>query len=164
MNKYMIILVLALIPALTYAVDITQGKFGLGLYVGGPIPGLYADIPLAPKNNINMMATFSGNYFYAHADLVWDFRISDQNESFKLYLGPGMEVASVSNGSQVYWKHYGWEEGPSWTQFGVRGILGLRIALDRVPLGFNIQLSPVLMLSPGSGVVMSGGGGIRYYF
>lgn len=164
MRKLSFVLLLALIPAMLYAVDTTQDKFGLGIYFGGPMAGLYLDVPVAQKVNINMMATFTGGYFYAHGDLVWNWRLSDEVQSFKMYLGPGLEFASVNDNHQVYWRHYTWEEGDSWTQVGLRGILGLRISLNRVPLSFNVQLSPVMMLSPGNGVVMSGGAGIRYYF
>ena len=160
MTKWFTILLLTLIPTLLPAKDLTQGKFGLGLYLGGPTLGLYGDIPTGPKNNVNVMMTFTGHYFYMHGDYLWNWPVSEEVESFKLYAGPGMELASINEG-QLYW---GKDEAFASFQFGLRGVVGIRISLPKIPLGFNLQFSPVFMLSPKIMLVPSGGAGLRYYF
>jgi len=140
----------------------TQGKFGVGLIIGEPT-GLAWKYRLSGMNAVDGAVGFSpGDRFRFHADYLWEKR-SFQEENLLLHYGAGVAVGA---GGPEY---LALDRGDTYVLvqrelgFALRGVVGLTYEIPRSPFDAFVEVAPLLIFSPASGVGFDAALGVRIY-
>jgi len=142
-------LIFILLPMITTA---QGGNLGMGFVVGEPTaislkinqPRNHAiTLRSAWQLGENPDVYFSGDFtFYNHSLL----EIESGNVSMPVYYGIG-----------------GWAKVDDFSRFGGRIPLGISLQLDNTPVGFFLEMAPVLTAYPETAFDMRGGIGVHIY-
>jgi len=145
-----------------------QGKeFGFGIVIGEPL-GVTVKYWTSRENALQ--ASLGASYFGAprvQVDYLW--HINAFNSSIvKLIAGPGLGVGFGQEGSGIWYKDNGkhdtWYYRPeAGVGIGVRVITGINIIPRNTPLEIFLEIGPNIGISPGFGVALDAGIGIRFY-
>jgi len=145
-----------------------KGKdFGFGIVVGDP---LGVTVKYWTSNENALQASLGASYFGAprlQVDYLW--HINAFNSSIvKLIAGPGVGVGFGHEGSGIWYKGTG--KNDKWFYradaglgIGVRVITGINIIPRNTPIEIFLELGPNIGISPGFGVALDAGVGIRFY-
>ncbi len=128
----------------------SQGKLGLGIYLGAPT-GLTGKYLLSPSNSVDVLLAWRFNdAFFAQGH--YNFKISElekyRNGTFNFYAGPGLFFRASAKKDD---------------SFGVSGNLGLNYFLKE-KYEFFFEISPKVGIFPETGFDLTGGIGFRFYF
>ena len=138
-----------------------QERFGLGFIIGDP-----TGFSWKYKMNGNALDGGVGfspfDRFRVHADYLW---ISHPFNEQQLSLTYGVGAAAgfgrteyfVSRDRHVYFTR------DISTGVGIRGPVGLNYMIPRSPVELTLELAPILILSPDSGLGFDGGLAVRFY-
>jgi hypothetical protein len=136
----------------------TQGKFGVGLIVGEPT-GVAWKYRISGANAVDGAIGLSpGDRARFHVDYLWE-KHSFQEENLSLHYGAGCGgfTVSRSRGGDTYVfvrRDLG---------FAFRGIVGLTYMFPRSPFDAFIEIAPLLIVSPASGMGIDAALGVRLY-
>ena len=149
--KFVCIL-LILINSWLYADGSSPKPIGLGFIIGSP-SGFHAKFRTSAKNDIDAMLGIDwDDWFFVHADYLWNFGISS-DANLGLYVGPGGFLATHSGGND---KH-------KTKLFGPQGVFGFRIILGGQ---FDIfaELQARMNIIDDTDIFLDGGLGAHFYF
>jgi hypothetical protein len=137
-------LVLAVVPARAQQV----GGFGAGVVVGDPT-GLTVKTWIDSSRALDAGVGFSGEATF-YADYLWHaWDVFPQPSQGKLgaYVGGGPRIETRRD-----------------AEFGLRALAGVDYWIAGRPIEVFFEAGPVLRLTPGRGVGVDGGLGVRFYF
>jgi hypothetical protein len=140
----------------------TQGKFGVGVIVGEPT-GVAWKYRISGENAVDGAIGLSpGDRLRFHVDYLWQ-KHSFQAQGLLLHYGAG--VAFGTGGS----RYLALSRGDTYVLhqedlgFAVRGVVGLTYEIPRSPFDVFLEIAPLLILSPASGIGIDAGLGVRIY-
>jgi hypothetical protein len=142
-----------------------QGKsFGFGLIVGDP---LGATVKYWPSASNALVIDVGGSYFGSprvDVDYLFNFN-AFRSDVVTMYAGPGLAVG-FGQGNTIFYKRDGEKfyvrEGTT-SGVAARVIFGLNIIPRNSPIELFLEAGPLIGISPGFGVAMDAGLGIRFY-
>lgn len=165
MKKFLIILIF--LSALQ--VTATQKQFGIGLGGGNIVSGLSGKYILGGHTALQGVVGVRGNEGFAlSTDFIMEFPpylVKNSDVTLAWYAGAG-----------AFWWHYSYDYSKSnysWEIFGINGVVGLSLMLQKVPLEFALEWRPAFFISTSNydwyngynGLYLGGAGGaIRWYF
>ena len=145
-----------------------KGKdFGFGIVIGEPL-GVTVKYWTSKENALQ--GSIGGSYFGAprvQVDYLW--HINAFNSSIvKLIAGPGIGIGFGHEGSGIWYKENGkydkWYYRPNdGIGVGVRVITGINIIPRNTPVEIFLEIGPNIGITPGFGVALDAGVGIRFY-
>ncbi|MBU2444670.1 MAG: hypothetical protein KJ666_03730 [Bacteroidetes bacterium] len=156
-------MVLFMVMILAKPIAAQDHGFGMGLILGEPT-GLSAKLWTSKANafDFGLGLSVGGDRFYYkgyydrgrrvhfHMDYLWhSFNAISSTERFPLYYGIGGRFNSG-----------GGYEG----SFGIRGVIGIAWFPRSTPIDVFVELVPVFQLTPGTGLGIDAGLGIRFFF
>ena len=148
-NASLFILLLSGITTGLQAQNTGGGKTGLGIMLGEP-----SGISLKAWNNSNtaidagLAWSLSGkDAIHIHADYLWHKWLDVEKGDLAFYYGIGARAAFTSD-----------------PFIGARIPLGLNYLAPESPIGFFIEIAPILDVLPDTDGDANGGIGFRYYF
>ncbi|MDB5104795.1 MAG: hypothetical protein JWP91_2484 [Fibrobacteres bacterium] len=137
------------------------GNFGAGFIAGDP-SGLSGKLWLSDVNALDFIAGFSirnDNYDRNNRN--------DRNDWLSLnvdYVWHEFGLIQVSQGQMPLYYGMGvWTLIP-YAALGVRGVVGIEYLFPSAPLDVFLEIGPGASILPATGVGLSGGLGMRYYF
>ena len=140
----------------------TQGKFGVGLIIGEPT-GVAWKYRISGANAVDGAIGLSpGDRARFHVDYLWE-KHSFQEENLSLHYGAGLAfgvgdsryLALESGDTYVFVQH---DLG-----FAFRGVVGLTYMFPRSPFDAFLEIAPLLIVSPASGMGIDAALGVRIY-
>lgn len=156
-------MVLFMVMILAKPIAAQDHGFGMGLILGEPT-GLSAKLWTSKANAFDFGLGLSvggdriyykgyydrGRRVHFHMDYLWhSFNAISSTERFPLYYGIGGRFNSG-----------GGYEG----SFGIRGVIGIAWFPRSTPIDVFVELVPVFQLTPGTGLGIDAGLGIRFFF
>jgi len=138
-----------------------QGNFGVGFVFGEPT-GISWKVRIFPNNAIDGAFGFSpSDRFRMHVDYLWETHPFTERNAH-LYYGLGGAVGFgrteyVRSGRFLIFTDSG--DG----DFGIRVPVGVDYFIPKSPVEIFLEVSPVLVLTPTSGLGIDGGIGARFY-
>lgn len=144
------VLAVLLLAGGTRAFAQEAGQLGAGLVLGDPIGGT-AKLWLDRTKALDLGIGGSDGDLAFWADLAvhgWDILPQPASGKLGLYAAGGMRMVGRRHD----------------TEFGVRGIGGINYWFGSHPIELFAELGPVFVLNMDTGVDMSGGLGVRFYF
>lgn len=129
----------------------SQGEKAIGLMIGDPT-GVTFKSWTSSKNAIDVGAAWSlenNGGISLHADYLWHSWFDVEKGDFAFYYGVGARVRLIENND---------------SSIGVRVPLGVNYLFTEVPLGFFVEIAPIVDLIPNTDANGDGVLGIRYYF
>lgn len=140
----------------------TQGKFGVGVIIGEPT-GVAWKYRISGENALDGAIGLSpGDRVRFHVDYLWQ-KHSFQEEHLLLHYGVGAVVGA--GGSQ----YLAFGRGDTYVLvqrdlgFAVRGVVGLTYEIPRSPFDTFLEIAPLLILTPVSGMGIDAAIGVRVY-
>jgi hypothetical protein len=140
----------------------TQGKFGVGVIIGEPT-GVAWKYRISGVNALDGAIGLSpGDRVRFHVDYLWE-KHSFEEEHLLLHYGAGAVVGA--GGSQ----YLGFGRGDTYVLvqkdlgFAVRGVVGLTYEIPRSPFDAFLEIAPLLILTPDSGMGIDAAVGVRVY-
>ena len=157
--KWVLILVMMILVTVSAR---TQGKFGVGVILGEPT-GVAWKYRISGENAVDGAIGLSpADRVRFHVDYLWQ-KHSFQAEGLLLHYGAG--VAFGTGGS----RYLALSRGDTYVLhqedlgFALRGVVGLTYEIPRSPFDAFLEIAPLLILSPASGMVIDAGLGVRIY-
>ena len=167
----LLVLVLIVAPSSAVAAPLdTPGRFGLGLEAsrGGAIAWKYI---LTSTSGFQGAVGSPGYREYGGIDVHVDYvktlgtlGVAASSVRFPWYVGIGGEVWTYDGDSRFFYndKHRYEADGMA---LAARGVLGLAVQFQAVPIDVYLQLTPTVLVVPGIDFyVFHGALGFRYYF
>lgn len=151
------IVVAVLVVVLVGTVAARPSGLGVGL-MGGEPAGFSFKQWTGPRTAIDGGLGWSywryGQAFQVHADFLWHTRplIDPAYGFFALYIGVGGRL-KLADEARNY---------PD-MRVGIRVPFGMEYVINPAPLGFFLEIVPVVDLIPGAGFGPNGAAGFRYY-
>jgi hypothetical protein len=139
-----------------------QGRFGVGFIFGDPT-GFSWKYKISQQNALAGVLGFSPfDRFRFHVDYLWLARPFDnQNLSFSYGIGGaagfGRTEFVVARGRNLYFAR---DVSPG---FGIRGAFGLNYMIPRSPVELSLEVAPILIMTPATGMGVDGGVAVRFY-
>lgn len=138
---------------LTSVLSAQSNEFGLGLIIGEPT-GISGKYWLEENRAVDFAVGFTTfgdkNRLSVHADYLYHLNgIIPSNDDIPFYYGFGIRLRTHSS-----------ENG----SFGVRGVSGLIVNLQKVPVELFFEIAPVFQLLPETKLKLDAAIGARYYF
>jgi hypothetical protein len=138
------------------------GTFGFGFILGEPT-GLAWKYKISHLNALDgVIGVSPGDRFRIHVDYLWNaYPFHDPN--FSLHYGIG---AVIGFGQTWFVEHGhgdGYWAGTTDLGFGVRVPFGIDYAIPRSPVELFFELAPIVIFTPGTGVAIDVGIGVRFY-
>ncbi len=161
MNTFHRLVLLGLLSIGVLSTTQAQGRFGFGFVLGEPT-GLSFKYRIDRSQAIDGAIGFSPyDHFRIHADYLWLSR-PFRDQDFVLHYGVG---AVMGFGNTEFWDRRGNVYFVRNTDlgFGVRGVFGINYEIPRSPVEVYLELGPVIVLAPGTGVGLDAGVGVRFY-
>ena len=165
MKKFLIILIFLSALQIVAA----QKQFGLGLAGSNIVSGLSGKYLLDSHTALQGVVGVRGNQGFAlSTDFIMEFppNLVENNDV----------VLSWYAGGGAFWWHFNDDHGNenySWETFGINGVVGLSLRLQKVPLEFSLEWRPAFFISNSdynwyhgyNGLYLGGAGGaVRWYF
>ncbi len=136
-------------------------SFGFGLILGDPL-GLTVKIW---TNSTNAFVGDLGSSDFGplrlQGDYLWHFD-AFHSRIVKMYAGPGIALA-FGNGDGIFHEHPFHPPDDHGVGIGARVIFGVNIIPRQTPIEIFFELGPLVAFSPGVGVGIDVGVGIRFY-
>jgi len=139
-----------------------QGRFGVGVIIGEPT-GVAWKYKISEANAVDGAVGFSnGDRFRFHVDYLWE-KHSFQEEHLLLHYGAG--IAFGTGPSQ----YLAVERGDTYMLvqrdlgFAARGVAGLTYEIPHSPFDAFVEIAPLLIFSPASGLGIDAALGVRIY-
>ena len=165
-EKFAVIVGLLLVLSPTFArAQGPEGKsFGFGLILGDPFG---ATVKYWTSSQNALVGDIGGSGDFGNpriqVDYLWHFNAFRSNV-VKMYAGPGLAIGFGREYSDFrYFRGEDQPNNPTTVGFGMRVMFGLNIIPRRLPLEIFAELGPLIEFSPGTGVALDGGVGIRFY-
>jgi hypothetical protein len=140
-----------------------QGKFGAGFIFGEPT-GISWNYRLSRENAIDGAIGFSPfDRYRIHVDYLWratPFR----DERVGLHYGLGAVAGFGSTHYVTYQGRYSYILRDEEIGFAARVPVGLSYQFPRSPVELVVELAPMVIFAPVSGVGVDAGLGARFYF
>lgn len=158
-----VLLTLSLALATTASAQQQGGRFGAGFVFGEPT-GIAWKYNINERNAIDGAIGFSPyDRYRIDVDYLWhSYPFRDPNLS--LHYGVG---GAVGFGRTDYLLVDGRNSYLFRTQdlgFGVRGVVGMTYLVPRTPMDLFLEVAPLMILAPGTGMGVDLGLGARFYF
>ena len=146
-----ILLLTALIIAITSSASGQSSGFGAGIMIGEPT-GISLKNWISKTNAWDVGVAWGfGKHgaFHIHGDYLWHEYdlIKVDTGILPLYYGVGVRVLFADD-----------------SHLGIRGVVGLDYLFDGLPLDVFLELVPIFDIVPGTGFSFNGALGIRYFF
>ncbi|MCC6397837.1 MAG: hypothetical protein IT282_12530 [Bacteroidetes bacterium] len=139
-----------------------QERFGIGLMIGDP-SGISWKYHLRSANALSGLVGFSPfDRFRIHVDYLWEARPFDQ-PSLSLWYGVG---GAVGFGRAQYLVKHNRDTYVTRTAsmgVGIRMVGAFNFAVPRSPVELGLELAPILIIGPDTGVGVDGGIYVRFY-
>ena len=147
-KKFFVIFILLLV---TVAGNTKSGKGAIGIIAGDPT-GVSGRIALSESSSLNLALGYSFlpayESFAMHADYVTEFNTNRiEGLNFPFYLGYGMRIRNTSKNE---------------FSLGARGVAGILIRPNNLPVEFFLELAPVFEIFPATKLKLDAGLGVRY--
>lgn len=143
----------------TAAAQQSSDKVGIGLMAGEPT-GLSFKAWTSDTHAFDAGLAWSlGRYdaLHIHADYLWhDFSVFDQVDSGQLPLYYGI-------GGRILFADDYPDPGDENVVIGARVPVGVNYLLDNSPIGFFLEVAPIINLAPETDLDLDGAIGIRFY-
>jgi hypothetical protein len=140
----------------------TQGKFGVGVIIGEPT-GVAMKGRISETNALDgAIGVSPGDRFRFHVDYLWE-KHSFQAEHLLLHYGAGIVFGTGGTRSLAL------DRGDTYLLvqrdlgFAVRGVAGLTYEFPKSPFDAFVEIAPLLILSPATGMGIDAALGVRIY-
>jgi len=140
----------------------TQGKFGVGVILGEPT-GVAWKYRLSEEHALDGAIGLSpGDRFRLHVDYLWE-KHSFQEEHLLLHYGAGVVIGAGGPGYLAFERGETYVFAQRELGFAMRGVAGLTYAFPHSPFDAFVEIAPLLILAPASGMGIDAAVGARIY-
>jgi hypothetical protein len=162
MRSYCALAVVVIVTVMAESSTCAQGRFGIGFVVGEPT-GVSWKYRMDNGRAVDGALGFSPfDRYRVHVDYLWH-SLPFNERNLQLHYGIGGAIGFgrteyvVISGRRAY-LFRNQDVG-----LGVRGVVGLTYNIPRSPLDVFVELAPMMILAPGTGLGFDGGLGVRIY-
>jgi hypothetical protein len=140
-----------------------QGNFGAGFIFGDPT-GISWNYRLSRENAIDGGIGFSPfDRYRIHADYLWR-ATPFHDQRIGLHYGIGAIAGFGSTHYVTYQGRYAYVLRNEEIGFAARVPVGLSYQFPRSPVELVVELAPMVIFAPASGIGVDAGLGVRFYF